>query len=569
MSPYPFNDSSADAGDLMFPNLMERDLEWAESLSDALSVGTGPGFDYTVGASQWHNYQLSQDAWLGSIDEPAPQSSPSLVGPGAAGQAGEQPQIQWPIPAVPEEPMVMETDQPGQPFQPDLQPPSVVFPFGSANTQDKQSHNMNADAELVNAGATTMNEEFRALKDTVAQYTNEEPEITNAKAQDMNAETQTMNERPKTMNEEPQITNAEAQAMNGENQDMNPKAQTINGGPVRIDRGSGNIPDAQKKHLFIDFCDYMAWALIVRNARAALKSGQPASIPREIATMSVPASYCLYAKGHHELPPTPIEWTRHSKHGPACLPWELQLLNNGMREYMRKNPTSSPGNDRVRCVPLGYGRWEVRRNDDMRRTLSEDGLGPSYVWHEYGYEAGPSSSRNGVPPRQYSRRGASRLRRQGQTPSQPASGLSMQFQLPLDPQMQPVYEGRQQQQPQQQQVQQLQQQPQQQQSQQLQESQELQQAQQELRQLQLQVQQLQQQQEALQQVQQARQQLLQQLQESQELQQAQQELRQLQQQLQQQQQQQQPQQQQLWAQQLKQEQQEQGPQQLQQTQQQQ
>ncbi|KAI8311824.1 Reticulocyte-binding protein 2-like protein a [Colletotrichum sp. SAR11_240] len=254
MNSYPFNDSSADAGDLMFPNLMERNLD--------------------------------QDAWLGSIDEPAPQSSPSLVGPGAAGQAGEQPQIQWPIPAVPEEPMVMETDQPGHPFQPDLQPPSVVFPFGSANTQDQQSHNKNADAELVNAGATTMNEEFRALKDTVAQYTNQEPEITNAKAQNMNAETPTMNEKPQTMNEEPQITNAEAQAMNGEdqdmnpkaqtmngeNQDMNPKAQTINGGPARIDRGSGNIPDAQKKHLFIDFCDYMAWALTVRNARAALKS---------------------------------------------------------------------------------------------------------------------------------------------------------------------------------------------------------------------------------------------------------------------------------------------------------
>ncbi|KAE9583870.1 hypothetical protein CGMCC3_g619 [Colletotrichum fructicola] len=243
MDSNPFNYRSADAGDLMLPSLMERDLEWAESLSDALSVGTSPGFDYTVGASQWHNYQLSQDAWLGSIDEPAPQSSPSLVGPGAAGQAGEQPQIQWPIPAVPEEPMVMETDQPGQPFQPDLQPTSVVFPFGSANTQDQQSHNMNADAELVNAGATTMNEDIRALKDTLAQYTNQEPEI----------------------------TNAEAQAMNGENQDMNPKAQTINGGPARIDRGSDNIPDAQKKHLSIDFCDYMAWALTVRNARAALK----------------------------------------------------------------------------------------------------------------------------------------------------------------------------------------------------------------------------------------------------------------------------------------------------------
>ncbi|KAJ0373713.1 hypothetical protein COL26b_008047 [Colletotrichum chrysophilum] len=473
MDSNPFNDRSADAGDLMLPSLMERDLEWAESLSDALSVGTSPGFDYTVGASQWHNYQLSQDAWLGSIDEPAPQSSPSLVGPGAAGQAGEQPQIQWPIPAVPEEPMVMETDQPGQPFQPDLQPTSVVFPFGSANTQDQQSHNMNADAELVNAGATTMNEEIRALKDTLAQYTNQEPEITNAKAQDMNAETQ-------TMNEEPQITNAEAQAMNGENQDMNPKAQTINGGPARIDRGSDNIPDAQKKHLSIDFCDYMAWA--------------------------------------------------------------LTLLNNGMREYMRKDPTSSPGKDRVRCVPLGYGRWEVRRNDDMRRTLLEDGQGPSYVWHEYGYEAGPSSSQNGVPPRQYSRRGTSRFRRQGRAPSQPASGLSMQLQLPLDPQMQLVYEGRQQQQQQVQQLQQQQQQPQQQQPQQLQESQELQQAQQELRQLQLQVQQLQQQQQqkALQQVQQARQQL-----------------QQLQLQLQQQQQQQQPQQQQ-----------EQGPQQLQQTQQQ-
>ncbi|KAF0315876.1 hypothetical protein RB213_006550 [Colletotrichum asianum] len=499
MEPSPFNDRFAGSGDPMFPNHM-RDLEWAESLSDALSYGTSPGFDYTVGASQWHDYQSSQDAQLGSIDEPAPQSSPSLVGPGAAGQAGEQPQIQWPIPAVPEEPMVMETDQPGQPFQPDLQPTSVVFPFGSANTQDQQSHNMNA-------GATTMNEEFRALKDTLAQYTNQEPEITNAKAQEMNAETQ-------TMNEEPQITNAEAQAMNGENQDMSPKAQTINGGPARIDRGSGNIPDAQKKHLFIDFCDYMAWALTVRNARAALKSGQPVRIPRGIATMNVPASYRLYAKGHHELPPTPIEWTRHSKHGPACLPWELQLLNNGMRERMRKDPTSSPGNDRVKCVPLGDGRWEVQRNNDMRSTLLEDGRGPSYVWHEYGYEAGPSSSQNGVPPRQYSRRGTSRFRRQGQTPSQPASGLWMQFQLPLDPQMQLVYEGRQQQQPQQQQVQQLQQQPQQQQPQQqqpqqLQESQELQQAQQELRQLQLQVQQLQQQQqqEALQQVQQARQQL--------------------------------------------------------------
>lgn len=264
MDSNPFNDRSADAGDFMLPNLMERDLEWAESLSDALSFGTSPDFDYTVGASQWHNYQLSQDAQLGSIDEPAPQSSPFLVGPSAAGQAGEQPQIQWPIPAVPEEPMVMETDQPGQPFQPDLQPTSVVFPFGSANTQDQQSHNMNADAELVNAGATTMNEEIRAPKDTLAQYTIQEPEITNAKAQDMNAETQ-------TMNEEPQITNAEAQAMNGENQDMNPKAQTINGGPARIDRGSGNIPDAQTKHLSIDFCDYMAWALTVRNARAALK----------------------------------------------------------------------------------------------------------------------------------------------------------------------------------------------------------------------------------------------------------------------------------------------------------
>ncbi|KAJ0288676.1 hypothetical protein CBS470a_004795 [Colletotrichum nupharicola] len=254
MDSNPFNDRSADAGDFMLPNLMERDLEWAESLSDALSFGTSPDFDYT----------LSQDAQLGSIDEPAPQSSPFLVGAGAAGQAGEQPQIQWPIPAVPEEPMVMETDQPGQPFQPDLQPTSVVFPFDSANTQDQQSHNMNADAELVNAGATTMNEKIRALKDTLAQYANQEPEITNAKAQDMNAETQ-------TMNEEPQITNAEAQAMNGENQDMNPKAQTINGGPARIDRGSDNIPDAQKKHLSIDFCDYMAWALTVRNARAALK----------------------------------------------------------------------------------------------------------------------------------------------------------------------------------------------------------------------------------------------------------------------------------------------------------
>ncbi|KAI8259054.1 Reticulocyte-binding protein 2-like protein a [Colletotrichum sp. SAR 10_98] len=285
MDSNPFNDRSVDAGNLMLPTLMRRDLEWAESLSDALSFGTSPDFDYTVGASQWHNYQLSQDAWLGSIDEPAPQFSPSLVDPGAAGQAGEQPQIQWPIPAVPEEPMVMETYQPGQPFQPDLQPTSVVFPFGSANTQDQQSHNMNADAELVNAGATTMNEEIRALKDTLAQYTNQEPEITNAKAQDMSAETQTMNEKPQTMNEEPQMTNAEAQAMNeepqmtnveaqamnGETQDMNPKAQTINGGPARIDRGSGNIPDAQKKHLFVDFCDYMAWALTVRNARAALK----------------------------------------------------------------------------------------------------------------------------------------------------------------------------------------------------------------------------------------------------------------------------------------------------------